>query len=85
MKEASSFIPHYIMLGIFFLAGATCFLASLSNAKWFLNSRNIGFLRKYIPPTGIRIIYIFIGAILMVLALYFYYNLRNIQFEQGLI
>lgn len=83
MKEATSLTPHYIMLAIFFLAGAVCFIASLANAQWFLNSRNIIFLRKYLKPKWIRIAYIIIGLILMISALYFYHNLQNLALKRA--
>ncbi len=84
MKEAPSLIPHYIMLGIFFLAGAVCFIAALSNAKWFLESRNLGFLRNYFKPKWIRVIYIIIGIALMVFALSFYHNLQLLELKKAL-
>lgn len=78
MKEAPNMIPHYIMQGIFFVAGAICFIAALSDAKWFFNARNVGYLKKYFNRKAIRVIYAFIGIALMCLALFFYYNLQKI-------
>ena len=80
MKEVQSLMPHYIMQGIFFLAGAICFVAALTNAKWFLDSNHIGFLRRYLSRKLIRILYILIGIALMCLALYFYANLKQIHY-----
>ena len=78
MKEVTNLVPHYIMLAIFFGVGALCFIAALSNFKWFFNSSNVAFLRKYIKnPQYIRLIYAVIGIVLMCLALYFYYTLKK--------
>ena len=82
MKEVQSLIPHYIMQGIFFLAGAICFLAALANSKWFFESSNIRFLRKYLNRNMIRVVYAIIGITLMCLALYFYYNLEQVILKQ---
>lgn len=77
MKEATNLIPHYIMLGIFFVVGALCFIAAISNSKWFFSSGNVAFLKKYFKnPNYIRLIYAIIGIALMCLALYFYYTLK---------
>ena len=82
MKEIPNLIPHYIMQGIFFLAGAICFIAALANTKWFFEARNIGFLRGHFNRKALRIIYAIIGISLMCLALYFYYNLEQLQLPQ---
>ena len=82
MKESVSLVPHYIMLGIFFIAGAICFLSALANAKWFLNSRNLGFLRRYLSPFWIRIAYGVLGVCLMIIALFFYHNLQTLDFQK---
>ncbi len=84
MNEIPNLIPHYIMQGIFFLAGAVCFIAALSNAKWFFESKNIDYLRKYFNRTIIRIIYATLGIALMTLALYFYYNLEQLILNKSL-
>ena len=78
MQEVQSLLPHYIMQGIFFLAGAICFLVALADAKWFFESGHIGFLRKYLNRKAMRLLYAIIGIILMCLALYFYYNLGQL-------
>lgn len=78
MKEATSLIPHYIMLGIFFLSGTVCFISALANAKWFFDSQSLNFFKKRIEQRmTLRIIYAIIGILLMCLALYFYYTLQQ--------
>lgn len=82
MKEAPSMVPHYIMLSIFFIAGAVCFISAMSNAKWFLNSRNLSFLRSHLSPKWVRIVYGIIGIALMVIALLFYHKIDVMNMQQ---
>lgn len=73
----STFSPHYIVLGIFAVAGLVALLASTFNWNWFFNSRNARSIIQGMGRKRARILYGALGLILIGLALFFYIQTRN--------
>ncbi|MDR0961237.1 MAG: immunity 17 family protein [Mediterranea sp.] len=65
-------MSHYLIQGIFLLAGLTALLAALGNWNWFFNSRNAAFIVNNVGRPRARLFYGVLGVILIVMAVFFY-------------
>lgn len=72
-------ILHHIIQTIFVIAGITAIAASLFNWEWFFTARNAEFIVKRIGRTKSRVLYGIIGLLSIVAAIYFYYEIKELQ------
>lgn len=70
---------HYIMQAIFATMGTISLLASLRNWEWFFAAQNMQFITSRMGRNGARIIYGILGIVLIVLAIYFYQEVKKID------
>lgn len=73
----NEFSPHYIVLGIFAIAGLVAVLASTFNWEWFFSSRNAQSIIKGMGRKRARILYGVFGLILIGLAFFFFIQTKN--------
>lgn len=65
---------HYIILGIFAIAGITSLLAALLNWDWFFTAQNTQFVVRNVGRTRARWFYGVLGFILICTAVFFFLN-----------
>ena len=66
--------PHYIVQGIFVLAGAVAILASVCNWEWFFTARNTQSVVRSVGRSRARLFYGTVGVICIGMAVYFFHN-----------
>lgn len=66
--------PQYFVQGLFVLSGAIALLASVLNWKWFFEAQNARFVVRNVGRKRARLFYGVLGAILIGMAVFFYYN-----------
>lgn len=69
--------PHYFVQGLFAVAGIIALLASLLNWKWFFEAQNAQFIVRNVGRNRARLFYGVLGVILIGMAIFFYYNVKN--------
>lgn len=72
-------ILHHIIQTIFVIAGITAIAAALFNWEWFFTARNAEFIVKRLGRTKSRLLYGIIGLLFIVAAVYFYYEIKELQ------
>lgn len=65
---------HFVVQGLFFLAGIVSVLASLLNWNWFFNARNSQLIVRNVGRNRARLFYGVLGFILMSMAVFFYFE-----------
>lgn len=68
--------PHYIIQGIFALAGLVALLAAVFDWKWFFEAQNTQFIVRNVGRPRARLFYGLLGVILIVMAFFFYTKTR---------
>ncbi|MBO4985326.1 MAG: immunity 17 family protein [Bacteroides sp.] len=63
---------HYIIQGIFALAGVVALLAALLNWDWFFTSRNARLVVDNVGRRQARLFYGLLGLVLIAAALFFF-------------
>ena len=71
-------IPHFILLGLFILAGILSLLAALFNWNWFFNTNNVQGLIRRFGLKRTRCFYAIMGLVFITMAIYFIDKLLNI-------
>lgn len=69
---------HYIMQGIFALAGLTSAAAALFNWDWFFSSRAASLVSNNAGRSRARLFYGLMGVVLIAAAVYFYLKIQNL-------
>lgn len=69
---------HYVMQGIFALAGLTSAAAAIFNWDWFFDSRAASLVSNNAGRTRARLFYGLMGVILIVAAVCFYIKLQQL-------
>ena len=72
-------IVHYIIQAMFLLAGLIALLASLFNWEWFFTTENTRYLVKKFKRKGARWIYGTIGVLFIAAAIYFFFQIKNVN------
>ena len=70
---------HHIIQVIFMLAGITALLASLLDWEWFFTAENARYLVKKFKRKGARWIYGTVGVLFIAAAIYFFYQIKNVN------
>lgn len=70
-------IPHFILQGLFLLAGMLSLLAALFNWNWFFKTNNAQSIVRAIGAKGARWFYAALGLVFIGGAIFFY--LKTIQ------
>ncbi|NDV59341.1 immunity 17 family protein [Bacteroides sp. 519] len=65
---------HYVVQGLFLLAGIISVLASLFNWNWFFSARNAQLIVRNVGRNRARLFYGVLGVILMGMAVFFYFE-----------
>lgn len=65
---------HFVVQGLFFLAGIVSVLAALLNWNWFFNARNSQLIVRNVGRNRARLFYGVLGFILMSMAVFFYFE-----------
>lgn len=68
--------PHYFIQGLFATAGILSLLASVFNWNWFFEAQNTQFIVRNVGRNRARLFYGILGALLMGMAAFFYYNTK---------
>ena len=68
---------HYLIQGIFALIGLLAVLASMFNWDWFFQSQNSQFIVKNVGRKQARLIYAFLGILMIATAVYFYMEIQK--------
>ena len=72
-------ILHNIIQVIFLIAGIVALLASLFNWEWFFTTENTRYLVNRFKRKGARWIYGAIGVLFIVAAMFFFFQIKNIN------
>ena len=72
-------ILHNIVQGIFLLTGLIALIASLLNRDWFFTADNSRFIVKKFGRNGARWVYGIIGLLLIVAAIYFFFQVERVK------
>lgn len=63
---------HYVIQGLFVIAGLVSILAAALNWDWFFNARNAQLIVRNVGRHRARLFYGILGVILIVMAVYFF-------------
>lgn len=63
---------HYVIQGLFVLAGLVSILAAALNWDWFFNARNAQLIVRNVGRSRARLFYGALGVILIIMAVYFF-------------
>lgn len=66
--------PHYIVQGIFAVAGLTALLAAMFNWEWFFTARNAQSLVRTVGRPRARWFYAALGVLCIGMSVYFFIN-----------
>jgi len=66
--------PHRFIQAAFLLAGIVTFLASFLNWEWFFSANNMQFVVRRLGRRWTRVLYGFLGVLLIGLSVFFYYR-----------
>ncbi|WP_321334770.1 immunity 17 family protein [uncultured Bacteroides sp.] len=69
--------PQYIVQGIFVVTGIVAVLAAALNWDWFFNAQNAQLIVRNVGRNRARLFYGILGAILISMAIFFYYQTRS--------
>ena len=65
---------HHLIQLLFASTGLLTLVASLLDCDWFFTAQNIQWAVKALGRRGARLLYTFLGALLVATALYFYFH-----------
>lgn len=72
-------ILHNIIQVIFLITGIVALLASLLNWEWFFTTENTRYLVNRFKRKGARWIYGVIGVLFIAAAIYFFFQIKNVN------
>ena len=72
-------ILHNIIQAIFLITGIVALLAALLDWDWFFTTENARFLVKKFKRKGARWIYGTIGVLFIAAAIYFFFQIKNVN------
>ena len=72
-------ILHNIIQVIFLITGIVALLASLLDWEWFFTTENTRYLVNRFKRKGARLIYGAIGVLFIAAAIYFYFQIKNVN------
>lgn len=67
-------MPHYLVQGIFVLAGLVALLAAVCNWEWFFTARNTQSVVRAVGRGRARWFYAALGVVCIGMAVYFFIN-----------
>ena len=68
---------HYIIQGIFVVAGALAILASAFNWDWFFKAQNTRLIVQNVGRTRARLFYALLGLLMIGAAIYFFLEVQK--------
>ena len=70
---------HYLIQGIFVVAGLLAIIASLFNWDWFFQSQNTRYIVQNVGRKRARLFYALLGLLMIATAVYFFLEVQAIQ------